>query len=143
MQGPVIGEDAMAKTNTVRKTSTQKASRFSIRASATQKRVIAEAARIKDTTISAFVLEQSLTAAQQVIADQVQFRLFKVFLFNSRGGCPTVLPTYGAMRKVSLLLWRPWGEDGCRAGAGCQGVRQPDYLGVLRVRLGLSEYHLR
>lgn len=68
----------MGKTNTTRKTSTtQKASRFSIRASATQKRVIAEAARIKDTTISDFVLEQSLTAAQQVIADQVQFRLPK------------------------------------------------------------------
>ncbi len=65
----------MARADTVRKTSTQKASRFSIRASATQKRVIAEAARIKDTTISDFVLEQSLTAAQQVIADQVQFRL--------------------------------------------------------------------
>ena len=67
----------MAKANTIRKVSTQKASRFSIRASATQKRVIAEAARIKDTTISDFVLEQSLTAAQQVIADQVQFRLPK------------------------------------------------------------------
>jgi uncharacterized protein (DUF1778 family) len=67
----------MAKTNTMRKASTQKASRFSIRASATQKRVIAEAASIKETTISDFVLEQSLTAAQQVIADQVQFRLPK------------------------------------------------------------------
>jgi len=67
----------MARINTMRKASNQKASRFSIRASATQKRVIAEAARIKDTTISDFVLEQSLTAAQQVIADQVQFRLPK------------------------------------------------------------------
>ena len=61
----------------MRKVSSQKISRFSIRASATQKRVIAEAARIKDTTISDFVLEQSLTAAQHVIADQVQFRLPK------------------------------------------------------------------
>ena len=67
----------MAKTNTMRKASTQKASRFSIRVSATQKRVIADAARIKDTTVSDFVLEQSLTAAHQVIADQVQFRLPK------------------------------------------------------------------
>jgi uncharacterized protein (DUF1778 family) len=67
----------MARANTMRKASTQKASRFSIRASATQKKVIAEAARIKETTISDFVLEQSLTAAQQVIADQVQFRLPK------------------------------------------------------------------
>lgn len=67
----------MKKANSIRKVETQKASRFSIRASATQKRVIAEAARIRDTTISDFVLEQSLTAAQQVIADQVQFRLSK------------------------------------------------------------------
>ena len=67
----------MAKTNTMRQGSTQKASRFSIRASATQKRIIAEAARIKDTTISDFVLEQSLTAAQQVIADQAHFKLSK------------------------------------------------------------------
>lgn len=66
-----------AQANTMRKVSTQKASRFSIRASATEKRVIAEAARIKETTISDFVLEQSLTAAQQVIADQVQFKLPK------------------------------------------------------------------
>ena len=65
----------MAKTNMMRRASTQKASRFSIRASATQKRVIAEAARIKDTTISEFVLEQSLTAAQHIIADQTYFRL--------------------------------------------------------------------
>lgn len=71
------GEGWMAKANTMRKASTQKASRFSIRASATQKRIIAEAARIKDTTISDFVLEQSLTAAHQVIADQVEFRLAK------------------------------------------------------------------
>jgi uncharacterized protein (DUF1778 family) len=60
-----------------RSTGLNKASRFSIRASATQKRVIAEAARIKDTTISDFVLEQSLTAAQHVISDQVQFTLPK------------------------------------------------------------------
>jgi len=67
----------MAKANTMRKASAQKASRFSIRVSVTQKRVIAEAARIKDTTISDFVLEQSLTAAQQVLADQVHFKLPK------------------------------------------------------------------
>lgn len=58
----------------MRKPATEKGSRFSIRASATQKSVIAEAARIKDTTISDFVLEQSLTAAHHVIADRVQFR---------------------------------------------------------------------
>jgi hypothetical protein len=118
----------MAKTNTVRKTSTQKASRFSIRASATQKRVIAEAARIKDTTISAFVLEQSLTAAQQVIADQVQFRLFKVFLFNSRGGCPTVLPTYGGDAEGAAValaaVGRRWLPCRCRV-PGCSAAGLP------------------
>lgn len=65
----------LAKTNTMSRDSTQKTSRFSIRVSATQKRVIAEAARIKDTTISEFMLEQSLTAAQHIIADQVHLRL--------------------------------------------------------------------
>ena len=61
----------------MRKSSTQKASRLSICASVTKKRVIAGAARIKGTTISDFVLEQSITAAQQVIANQVQFKLPK------------------------------------------------------------------
>lgn len=66
----------MAKATAMRKSSTtQKGSRFSIRASAIQKRVIAEAARIKETTMSEFVLEQSLAAAQHVIAEQVQFTL--------------------------------------------------------------------
>ena len=67
----------MAKPTTMRKPSMQKAARFSIRASATQKRIIAEAARLRDTTISDFVLEQSLTAAQRILADQVQFKLPK------------------------------------------------------------------
>jgi len=40
-----------------------------------QKKVIAQAARIKEVTMSEFVLEQSLTAAQRVIADQAQFTL--------------------------------------------------------------------
>ena len=68
----------MAKATTTRKpATTQKESRFSIRASAVQKKVIAQAARIKETTMSEFVLEQSLVAAQQVIADQAQFTLPK------------------------------------------------------------------
>ena len=94
----------MVRANTIRKVSTQKASRFSIRASATQKRVIAEAARIKDTTISDFVLEQSLTAAQQIIADQVQFRLpkkqWKVFC-DALDAPPKTMP---ALRR---LLTKP------------------------------------
>ncbi len=68
----------MAKATAARKSTTaQKESRFSIRASALQKKVIAQAARIKETTMSEFVLEQSLAAAQQVIADQARFTLPK------------------------------------------------------------------
>jgi uncharacterized protein (DUF1778 family) len=68
----------MAKVTTTRKASvTQKGSRFSIRASALQKRVIARAAQLKETTMSEFVLEQAFLAAQQVIADQVHFTLPK------------------------------------------------------------------
>lgn len=55
--------------------SAPRVSRLSIRASAVQKRVIAQAARINEVTMSEFVLEQSLAAAQQVIADQAQFTL--------------------------------------------------------------------
>ena len=62
----------MAKANEIRKASTQKTSRFSIRVSASQKRVIAEAARIKDTTISDFVLEHSLTAGSTPRGPMVQ-----------------------------------------------------------------------
>ena len=51
------------------------ASLFTIRASTTQKRIIADAARIKGTTIGEFVLEHSLPAARQIIADQVQFSM--------------------------------------------------------------------
>jgi len=66
----------MAKATETKKSSTaQKGARFSIRASAVQKKVIAQAARIKETTISEFVLEQTLMAAQEVIADQVHFTL--------------------------------------------------------------------
>jgi Protein of unknown function (DUF1778) len=67
----------MANAHTIRKASAQKASRFSIRVSANQKRVIAEAARIQDTTISDFVLEQSLTAGRN-----------KSSLIRCNSGCP-------------------------------------------------------
>lgn len=68
----------MVKAAAARKlTTAQKESRFSIRASVVQKKVIAQAAHIKETTMSEFVLEQSLAAAQQVIADQTQFVLPK------------------------------------------------------------------
>ena len=94
----------MAKADTMRKASTQKASRFSIRASSTQKKVIAEAARIKDTTISDFVLEQALTAAQHVLADQVQFRLPKKQWKEFCDALDAPPKTISALRK---LLTRP------------------------------------
>ena len=66
----------MAKTVAFKKTSsTQKALRLSIRASSTQKKVIAEAARLKQTTLTNFVLEQALLAAQQVVLEQTHFTL--------------------------------------------------------------------
>jgi uncharacterized protein (DUF1778 family) len=69
-------ELVMTKAAETKKSSTtQKGTRFSIRASAVQKKVIAQAARIKEMTMTEFVLEQSLAAAQQVIADQAQFIL--------------------------------------------------------------------
>jgi uncharacterized protein (DUF1778 family) len=101
----------MANANTMRKGSTQKVSRFSIRASATQKRVIAEAARIRETTISDFVLEQSLTAAQQVIADQVQFRLPKKQWKQFCDALDAPLKTIPALRK---LLTKPGLFDASR-----------------------------
>lgn len=52
---------------TMRKASTQKISRFGNRASATQKRVVAEAARFESSTINDFMVEHS--------ADQVHFKL--------------------------------------------------------------------
>src|SRR6185369_806335 len=65
----------MPSTSDSKKRSSPRVSRLSIRASAVQKRVIAQAARISEVTMSEFVLEQSLAAAQQVIADQAQFTL--------------------------------------------------------------------
>ena len=63
---------------TIKKSSTmQKGTRFSIRASSTQKKMIAQAAQLKETTMSEFVLEQAFRAAQQVIADQAHFTLSK------------------------------------------------------------------
>jgi uncharacterized protein (DUF1778 family) len=64
----------MAVTKTLRN---QKEARFSIRASARQKEVIAQAARLRRTTMSDFVLEQAYQAAQQVLQEQVHFVLPK------------------------------------------------------------------
>jgi len=59
---------------------TKKASRINIRASARQKSVLKEAARLQQTTMSDFVLENAVKAAQEVVArerlaDQTLFLL--------------------------------------------------------------------
>ncbi|SRR5260370_2489944 len=61
---------------------TQKVSRINIRASAKQKLVLKRAARLQQTTMSDFVLENAVKAAQEVIAreqlaDQTLFVLPK------------------------------------------------------------------
>lgn len=53
-----------------RKEITQKASRLNIRASARQKAVLKRAARIQQTTMSDFVLDTAVKAAQEVIKQQ-------------------------------------------------------------------------
>jgi uncharacterized protein (DUF1778 family) len=66
----------MTKGKAVRKSSSvQKGARFSIRASTVEKKVIAQAARIKQITMSEFVLEQALLAARQLIAEETHFSL--------------------------------------------------------------------
>ncbi len=67
----------MTKVIEKRSSATRKGTRFSIRASAGQKKVIAQAARIREKTMSEFVLEQAVLAAQQTLADQSQFTLPK------------------------------------------------------------------
>lgn len=67
----------MTKVTEKKSPAAQKGARFSIRASARQKKLIAQAARVKETTMSEFVLEQALLAAQQTLAAQSQFTLPK------------------------------------------------------------------
>jgi uncharacterized protein (DUF1778 family) len=56
---------------------TQKAEQLNIRASASQKAKLAEAARLQNMNVSQFVLSKSLDAAEQVIADQRLIRVSK------------------------------------------------------------------
>lgn len=53
----------------------QKESRLSIRASAAEKAILAQAARAQRTNVSQFVLQVSLDAAHAVLVDQTEFRL--------------------------------------------------------------------
>jgi len=55
--------------------SLRKATRVNLRVAPHQKDTIARAARIRETTLSNFILERSYEAAQQVLADQVHFSL--------------------------------------------------------------------
>jgi uncharacterized protein (DUF1778 family) len=57
------------------KTRKRKESRLAIRASARVKKILAQAARVKSTNVSQFVLQASLDAAHAVLADQTEFRL--------------------------------------------------------------------
>lgn len=59
------------------KAKAQKSSRLSIRASEHKKTVIARAARIRNTTLSEFIVENAYQTAQEVIAEQAQFTLNK------------------------------------------------------------------
>jgi uncharacterized protein (DUF1778 family) len=57
------------------KTRKQKETRLAIRASAQVKKILGQAARVKQTNVSQFVLQASLEAAHAVLADQTEFRL--------------------------------------------------------------------
>lgn len=52
-----------------------KESKVQLRLRSAQKEMIAQAAQIKQTTITSFMVEHALSAAQQVLADQVHFEL--------------------------------------------------------------------
>jgi uncharacterized protein (DUF1778 family) len=58
-----------------KQTTRQKKTRLDIRASEHQKAVIAQAARLKHTSISDFVLENAYQAASQVIADETNITM--------------------------------------------------------------------
>jgi len=57
--------------------SSQKVEQLNIRASAAQKAKLAEAARLQNMNVSQFVLNKSLDAAEEVIADQRLIRVSK------------------------------------------------------------------
>jgi uncharacterized protein (DUF1778 family) len=53
----------------------QKEPRLSIRASTSVKKILIQAARVRHTNVSQFVLQASLDAAHAVLAEQSEFRL--------------------------------------------------------------------
>jgi len=54
---------------------THKETRLSIRATEPEKEILAQAARVRHTNISRFVLQASLDAANAILVDQTEFRL--------------------------------------------------------------------
>jgi uncharacterized protein (DUF1778 family) len=52
-----------------------KETKVQLRLRAAQKEVIAQAAQVKQTTLTSFMVEHALSAAQQVLADQVHFEI--------------------------------------------------------------------
>ncbi len=60
---------------TMSSTTLQKEARLSIRASDSEKNILAQAARARHMNTSQFVLQASLDAAQAVLLDQSEFRL--------------------------------------------------------------------
>lgn len=54
---------------------THKETRLSIRATEPEKEILAQAARMRHTNISRFVLQASLDAANAILVDQTEFRL--------------------------------------------------------------------
>ncbi|AGY58021.1 DUF1778 domain-containing protein [Gloeobacter kilaueensis] len=58
-----------------RENTTQKEKRLSIRATEPQKMILAQAARVRGTNVSQFVLQASLNAAHMLLVDQTVFQL--------------------------------------------------------------------
>ncbi|MUG92437.1 DUF1778 domain-containing protein [Scytonema sp. UIC 10036] len=54
---------------------TQKETRLSIRATESEKAILAQAARVRRTNVSQFVLQASLDAANAIVVNQTEFRL--------------------------------------------------------------------
>ena len=86
-----------------------KVSRLDLRASAAQKRILEEAARLKHTSVTEFILQTACEAAKEVLAEEGQIRMpkddWKAFL-KALDAPPRSLP---ALRK---LLTTPGVFDG-------------------------------
>jgi uncharacterized protein (DUF1778 family) len=66
---------SVMKSSSHKKTSSNKETRLNIRANFHQKEVISQAAKIRNTTISNFVIEKAYEVAQSVVAEKTVFTL--------------------------------------------------------------------